>query len=140
MKKKRGQFYLVAAMIIIAVLVAVFSITNFVSKSKTNNELKILEEELNMEIIKNFEYIGINNLDLSASNIIWENFADAQISNLKSNKDVVFIWGDEDYLVSGGQIIIKEETNEYIFDFKKGQHFYYLISKEYKGERTIIKG
>lgn len=48
MKQKRGQFYLVAAIIIIAVIITIFTVSNYISKKETI-KLFDLGEELSIE-------------------------------------------------------------------------------------------
>ena len=175
MRGKKGQFYLVAAMIIIAVVIGIFSITNYTKQSDSDDEMKILERELNAEIQKNFEYIYQNSLSGPEIQILWTNFSEAYMNNIGSNKNVLFLFGassqtfakgerlegfvdlqinngsgfypltngvgefGETFTLSGNEITIREENIDYVFNLEEGQHFYYLISKENKGERVIIK-
>ena len=58
MRGKNGQFYLIAAIVIISVLVGFTSVSNY-SKKKTNEEINDLRDELQIETAQIVEY-GIN--------------------------------------------------------------------------------
>jgi len=176
MRDKRGQFYLVAAMIIVAVIIGIFGITNFAKQTNADKELNFLEKKLNIEIEKNFEYISQNDLSQSEIRTLWINFSSIQTLDMGENKNILFLFGNstktiatglrlddsydllintgngfENITISPGEfqesfditednMTIREDTSDYVFELEKGQHFYYIISKENKGERTIIKG
>ena len=55
MKNKRGQYYLIAAMIIIVILASFISVINFASKN-SNDPMKEIEKELNNEIEEILNY------------------------------------------------------------------------------------
>lgn len=46
----------------------------------------------------------------------------------------------EEIVTSGEDITLTSGKIEYSFDLLEGQNFYYFITKEYKGEKQIIKG
>jgi len=46
----------------------------------------------------------------------------------------------ENQIVSENNISVIYCENIYVFDLYEGQNFYYLITKEYKGEKQIIRG
>lgn len=174
MRNKRGQFYFVAAIIIILIIAGFIALSNF-SKKSSNDEIEILKKELDFEIQKTLEYIAYNNLDYTNSQNILKNFSDSYIYKIGKNKNIIFIFGEageeliakgykkedssnftistdlsiinvtnegefEEILInSGSEVEINYLGNNYSFEFGEWQSFYYLISKEYKGEKTIIK-
>ena len=47
---------------------------------------------------------------------------------------------EETISTSGSDVTLTSGDNEYVFDLLEGQNFYYFITKEYKGEKQIIRG
>jgi len=47
---------------------------------------------------------------------------------------------EETIATSGNNISLTSGESVYMFDLFEGQNFYYFITKEYKGEKQIIKG
>ncbi|MFA5953531.1 MAG: hypothetical protein WC812_02985 [Candidatus Pacearchaeota archaeon] len=104
MKKrgKGGQFYLVAAMIVIAVIIGISSISNYSNKSKADKEMKNFEQELNTEVEKNLEYISLNSLSDSSTKNLWINLTDNYITKLGKNKESIFIFGTKSQITVKG--------------------------------------
>ena len=101
---KRGQFYLVAAIVIIAVIVGIAGISNY-SKKSEDRELTDLKIELNSEIEKTFEYISNQELSFSQSLVIWKNLSSIYISKIGTNKNSVFLFGDSTNLLTVGGLL-----------------------------------
>ena len=93
--EKRGQFYLMAAIIIVGVLIAVVTITNFAITKESPGEIKIyhLSEDLKLEgeQVINFGVINKQNI-----NTVLETFT-KEYGEYISNKenDIYFIYGDK---------------------------------------------
>lgn len=170
---KRGQFYFVSALVIILIIISFIVLNNYTNKSK-NTELKDLKEELDLEIKRTLEYTA--NLELTDNEIqdLFLNFSSNYILKIGNNKNIVFMFGQEngnfalkgnraedsenitiktgssttnisegafeETITSGNYINLTSGKNEYVFDLLEGQNFYYFITKEYKGEKQIIKG
>ena len=47
---------------------------------------------------------------------------------------------EETITTAGSDITLTSGSHQYVFDLLEGQNFYYFITKEYKGEKQIIKG
>lgn len=175
MYNKRGQFYFIAAIIMILILAGFIAVSNF-SKKTENNEIKDLKKELGIEIQKTLEHISYNNLNHQEAKDVFKNLSAAYIYKIKDNKNILFLFGklEEDLTLKGykaknsnnftitsgtnefeinsegefeetinnpeSTIIVETGGNLYLFELLEGQSFYYLISKEYKGEVEIIKG
>jgi hypothetical protein len=99
--KKRGQFYLSAAVIIIVILAGVFIITNSSSKTR-DNELSNLKKELDIEIKKTFEYTINKNLDDNSAKEILNNLSNIYINKTGTKKNSLFIIGDRENLTLKG--------------------------------------
>jgi hypothetical protein len=114
---KGGQFYLVAGIIIAIVLISIFITINS-SKKYRDHELKNLEEELKTEIEKTFEYNIKNGLTDEQSRTIWINFSGAYVSKIGTNKNTLFIFGDEDELILKGYRM--NNSGDFKIDFGSG--------------------
>lgn len=131
--KKRGQFYLIAVIFVVSMLIGFLTITNF-SQKKDNPNLNLIKEELNEEVTRIIEYgICNNKTNLEIENLILD-FTKAYTNN--SNKNFYFILGDNssNFTIASYQsnflkIIIAEDDlqNEYNINFYKGYSFYYKI-------------
>ena len=161
-----GQFYLLAAIVIVAVIIGVAGVSNY-SKKKTNAKLIDLGEELGIEggnVLEHGIYHGNGNK-------IGE-FSEKYNDYAGEGKDLYFIFGDEDKIFvltyeeifagnfcvgevcnpqniesattfpinpsGGSEIRIKIDENEYTFDLKPGENFYFVISQEIEGEQYVV--
>ncbi|MCA9487507.1 MAG: hypothetical protein KC516_00945 [Nanoarchaeota archaeon] len=171
MRGVKGQFYFIAAIIVVLAVIGFVTIANF-SKTTHDRELSELKQELDIEIEYLFEYLTYNPSVIPST--IYEDFIDNYVEEI-GNRNIIFIYGTqgdmrirgykyyESYLsysaddnegiqfsgtpqsINQGtsastSITINYNGNDYKFDLKEGQNFYYLITKEYKGEKQIIKG
>lgn len=107
--KKRGQFYLLAAMVIIVVISGFVAVSNYTRKQGT---VKIydLKEELGIESSKVLEYGVISDdtviVDGQPVNII-EHFIDLYEQYAGENKEIYFIYGNKDevFLITYDEVI-----------------------------------
>ena len=148
--KKRGQFYLVAGIIIISVIVSLVTISNYIQKSQTVivNDLK---EELKIETQKVLEYEAsqggnpMNQYGLDYSKHIGSDielyFIMGEDPDVEAYK---YINGNETQLadpeVVDEKIIFNLEGINYEFDLMASENFYYLILQEIKGECFVATG
>jgi hypothetical protein len=95
MKNKRGQFYLVAAMIIIAIIVGFAAVTNYAG---TKREVRIydLSEELSIESEQVIDY-GILSSEENLP-LLLENFTEIYDAYTGEGKEIYFIFGNEEGL------------------------------------------
>jgi len=94
MENRRGQFFLIAAVIIIVVIVSVITVSNYTS---TKDEVKLydLGQELGIEsqqVIDSGTYSGLDNKQMSA---LMENFAKNYVSYIEEDKNIYFIFGNK---------------------------------------------
>lgn len=91
--KKRGQFYLVAILIIVSLVLGLVSIQNqsFFNKKSDVGKIgkEIMEEKTYM-----LSYISKNNLDVENANLILENFSKEYSGFLDNSKTTFFVWGN----------------------------------------------
>jgi len=147
---KRGQFYLVAGIIIISVIISLIAIANYIQKSQTVivNDLK---EELKIETQKVLEY------DIGHAGETMREYGVDYSKHLGSGIELYFIMGEDpniraykyvngvetpmdDPAVVDGKIIFTLNEIDYEFDLMSSENFYYLISQEIKGECFVATG
>ena len=148
--EKKGQFYLVAGVIIISIIISLIVITNYIQKSPTIivNDLK---EELKIETQKILEY------DVSNGENKIKQYGINYSSHLGNSIKLYFIMGEDPTIeayeyVNGNEtqldnpaiqedkIIFTLEDVDYEFDLMPSENFYYLISQEIKGEYFVATG
>jgi hypothetical protein len=147
---KRGQFYLVAGMIIISIIIGFVAVVNYVKKSHTVI-IDDLKEEVEIESQKLLE----NKLAQGGDPI--HQYGLDYSSHLGSEIEVYFITGDaqiiarkyvngdpeevsSDVTVDGGIITFELNDALYEFDQVSGENFYFLIAQEIKGEYFVVSG
>ncbi len=155
-KNHKGQFYLIAAVIIITVIVGFITISNY-SKKRTSVKLYDLGEELGIESQNVLDYGTFTYPDdEEGMNALWESFIENYKDYAGGGKDLYFIFGDSgslqvkayedleevdyDLTTNGGKISIVIEDIEYQFDLKAEDNFYFVISQEIEGEKYVITG
>ncbi len=145
---KSGQFYLIAAIILVTIIVSLLSITNY-SQKKDNTRIENIGRELEIESEKVFDYDKIN-----GQNEI-ENFTGEYSYYVGEEIKLYFITGDENaleaYTYENGikidlssesgiiedKIIFAHEETEYSFDLNKGKNFYFVLSQDIGGEKYV---
>jgi hypothetical protein len=115
--QKRGQFYLSAAVIIVALVAGIFFITNSSSKTK-DNELSNLQKELNTEIEKTTEYIISKNLDESQTKNVLINLSSVYINKTGTNKNSLFIFGTRSTITLKGYRI--NNSGDFMLNYGSG--------------------
>ena len=155
MRGRRGQFYLIAAVIIIIVVVGFITIFNY-SRRSGSVQLYDLGEELGIESQNVLDYGS------AISGAEWDNlldgFVNTYVDYAGEGKDLYFIFGSgsalevrayedlqdvsEDYSITTGEgkvsIVIDEVT--YQFDLSVEEVFYFVISQEIEGEKYVVTG
>lgn len=163
-----GQFYLIAAIVIVAVIIGFAAVSN---TSKRNEVVKIydLGEELGIESSAVLDYGTVNpdEIDLEDFSEQYNDYAEVE------GRDMFFIFGGLDgvTIISyqevltgtinlGGQVIQITETQgviqnqdprgntieveikgtTYTFELKEGENFYFLIQQEVGEEKHVIQG
>lgn len=147
---KRGQFYIVAGVIIISIIISLIAIGNYIQKSQTVivNDLR---NELKIETQKVLDY------DISHGQNKIEQYGLDYSRHLGSGIELYFIIGEDpninayryvngvetplaDPEVVGDKIILTLEDVDYEFDLMPSENFYFLISQEIKGELFVATG
>jgi hypothetical protein len=154
MKNKRGQFYLIAAILIITVIVGFVTIQNY-SRKKSSVTLYDLGEELGIEIQNVMDYGTYNDENLDT---LFAEFIETYIDYVGVNKNIYFLFGNSESMnvkayeeltevsmndnlkTDAGKIIIAIDDVEYQFDLAAENNFYFVISQEIAGEKHVITG
>jgi hypothetical protein len=153
MRGKRGQFYLLAAIIIITLIVGFVTLQNY-SYGKTSVKLDDLKEELAIESQNVIDYGTSSHDDWD---IQLEQFIESYVNYAGAGKDLYFIFGDSGSLqvkayqnlklvdaplitTEGGEIFITIDNIEYKFDLLDEENFYFIVSQEIEGEKHIVTG
>ncbi len=152
-RNKRGQFYLIAGMIIISVIISLISIVNYVKKSQT-----VLVDDLKEEVKIESQKVLENKLAQGGDPI--DEYGIDYSSHLGSDIELYFITGNDpniqaykyvngdktpvsEYLtIDGGNEKIIFELNgvSHEFNLMQTENFYYLIVQEVKGEYFVAAG
>ncbi len=128
--KKKGQFYLIAAIIIVMVIISLATISNYAVKKRKPVKFYDLSSELSEEGMRVVDY-GIYNEE-EVKGII-ENFTDKYFINYTKEKEryaeLVFVYGNKDnatlttftseatgiiFITSGGMSFSVQGENKYI--------------------------
>lgn len=159
---KKGQFYLIAAIIIIAIIAGLATIFNYSTKIDSvgaenfGKELEIEsakvldlkaitgEDRLN-DFMKNYsDYAKKEGMNIyfifgNSSNInmrTYENFSD--VVTLDGNALVDSGGYFEISVVPGNNVSATINQTEYVFKVKQGDNFYFIISQDIEGEKHIF--
>ncbi len=99
---KRGQFYLVAAIVLAAVIIGVSAVANYAERGK-NDELYNLRDEIRIEAEKTVDYGTKNGFNRFQMNTLLENFTEHYVNyEATKGKDIYFLFGDVDNLTLSG--------------------------------------
>jgi hypothetical protein len=91
-KKKKGQFYLVAILIIVSLLIGIVTVQNSLTKTTTDRVSQV-GDQIAIEKGYVLDYIINNNLSDSAAETILINFSKTYLEEFGLNKDIFFIAG-----------------------------------------------
>lgn len=167
---KRGQFYLVAAIIIAAIVMSLIVTTNY-SKKQDYVELESLRDEILIEGMSILDYSLNNEETVHATHIKMWDFSE-KYSDLESrDKSLYFIFGTTTNLTlygsqrggfevvfdgnavtsevgefslsinpGVGNVVLKIDEESYPFVIESGQNFYFIITKEADGGNYVVTG
>lgn len=152
MKKgdKRAQFYLIASIMVVAVIITLGVFSNYVKKNRTS-DIYDIAEELKIESASVIEY-GVLNNDLIEK---IDDFTKKYSEYVGDGTDIYFISGSDVIEVykwtDGSKVVITSfetpgETIEvaisgtdYSCEIKEGYNFYFVIIQEESGEKYVVK-
>ena len=150
MKNRKGQFYLIAAIIIITVIIVFVTVSNY-SRKKTSVKLYDLGEELGIESQNVIDYGTYTGNDTLRDFLIqYSNYTsggiDMYVITGNENNVNVYKYSDgveepfTDFTENKGKVIITIEEVEYQFDLMVGENFYFVVLQEIDGEKYVVTG
>jgi len=158
MKQKKGQFYLIAALVIISVIIGYAGISNYLEK-KESIKLYDLGEELGIESENVLDFGIYNELNESEMDTLLKEFVGTYASYIEEGIEIYFIFGDAEKITIMGyreleevpsisvyaptekdKVIVTINGIEYVFKLKPGENFYFVISQEIGGEQYVVTG
>jgi len=151
---KTGQFYLIAAIIISALIMGAASVSNYLVKTP-DLRFNDIKEEIQTESSYVMDYALNNTLSQTEFNTLLLNFTKTSSNYLGNDKNIYFIFGDENNLtVSGYQgqdkevvlvsglssLIITEEAGEFTGSIVPSENKITLEIDEYPYDFNITSG
>jgi len=107
--EKRGQFYLIATIIITAIIIGFAAVVNY-SEEKSSVKIYELGEELKIESEKILDYGIYNELDETGMDALLTNFI-GNYSKYSEEKDLYFIFGNRENIT----VIAYQESEDEIY-------------------------
>ncbi|MEA3329718.1 MAG: hypothetical protein U9Q06_03160 [Nanoarchaeota archaeon] len=92
--KKRGQFYLIAAVLIVGLLIGIVGVATYVVKYKKDYRALDVQDELKLESEYIINYGVYTSTDF---NDLLSTFAEEYADYIGEEYDVLFVFGDEDF-------------------------------------------
>ena len=165
---KRGQMYLIAAVIIVTIILGFAAISNY-SKKKSTIKLYNLKEDLQIASENVLEYGVYNELDANDMRLLLEEFIELYTEYIGEGIEIYFVYGNldvitvatyseltsidvgdklmiitsgeltfEDFEAIGNKVIVQIDSIEYEFKLKSGENFYFIISQEVGEEEHVV--
>lgn len=169
MKQKRGQFYLIAAMIVISLIIGFAVVSNYLEKKQTI-KLYDLGEELGIESENVLDYGTYNEYNDTDMDELIRSFIENYVDYVQEGIEIYFIFGNWEkitivkyqeisyygLLLDGGytstyieeevienpekDVVVTINGNTYEFRLKPGENFYFVISQEIGEEQYVVTG
>ncbi len=158
MKQKRGQFYLIAALVIISIIIGFAAVSNYLQQ-KESIKLYNLGEELGIESENVLDFGTYNGFDETEMEDLLKNFIGTYAEYIEEGIEIYFIFGNRDNIAvvgyrqleevpfisaeitaSGKEVIVTINSIKYPFELEKGENFYFVISQEIGGEKHVVIG
>ncbi len=157
-KNKRGQFYLIAAIIIIAAIIGYAAVSNYLGKTESV-KLYNLGEELGIESENVLDFGTYNEYNEDELKTLLTNFVETYAQYIEEGIEIYFIFGNRNNVTvigyreleevpfisaeitaSGNEVVVTINSIEYPFKLEKGENFYFVISQEIGGEKHVVTG
>jgi len=167
---KSGQFYLITAIILAAVIIGISTVSNY-SKKEKSFEANDLKEELQIESENVIDYGIYNELTQVEMYRLLNDFTQAYIDSESNDKDLYFVFGDEDNMTLKGfqesaqpvilnSVIMTTSSGEFVggidpfgedlnilisddiydFNLESGENFYFIVSQKIGDDEYVITG
>jgi len=106
---KKGQFYLIAAIILATIIIGINVVANY-SKKQNPGNLENLKEELQIESENVLDYGAYNNLNDVEMKALLTDFSNDYITTKGGDKNLYFIFGKEE--TNGLTIVANQNLEE----------------------------
>ena len=106
---KRGQFYLIAAIILATIIIGISVVVNY-SKKQDSGNLENLKEEIQIESENVLDYGVYNELSDSAMKTLMTDFSKDYINSKGKDKNLYFIFGKEG--INGLTVVSSQSSEE----------------------------
>lgn len=144
--KKKGQFYLAAALIIIVLILSFAGISNYIGK-RENVKIYDLKEELGIESSQVLDHGVYNEFNDSQINNLLGNFTETYSNYVETGLDLYFVFGNSDQLVIAGFTDLVTGTISYnsgessssSLTITKGVYNATFIDRPEKNEKIKVK-
>jgi hypothetical protein len=166
---KTGQFYLIAAIILAAIIIGIITVSNY-SKKEMSFEVYDLKEELQIESENVIDYGIYNEFSQTEMHELLDNFVQIYIDSESNDKDLYFVFGNENNMtlkgfqksnqtvrlnnaiittspgafVGGinpvGDLKVLIAENTYDFKLESGENFYFIIFQKIGGDEYVVTG
>jgi len=155
--KKRGQFYLIATIVFVAMIIGFVTISSPTENNKTK-KLENIKEEFETEGLHILDFVVYNGYDDDRIDERWDIFTQSYVDNVQENIKIILITGKQENLKA--KIFEKDNEitmlniedsnnkvkvtylgkNEYDYEFPitKGENFHFVIIKEENNEIYAI--
>jgi hypothetical protein len=164
---KRGQFYFIAAIIIISLTAGFVTLSNYVSSQQTS-DIYYLRDEIKIESSRAMDYIALNSEDFKET---MTDFSRQYTDNLPGN-NFYFIFGTEnsatfmayqsfaadvtldsveepigtgsiyidDFVPAGDEVTLAIDGNTHIFKLNIGNNYGFIVSGKKGGQTYTARG
>lgn len=148
-KNKRGQFYLITAVILAGLVLGLLSVYNQSSNTETYSKIPELSQQLNLESEAVLDY------DLNNNQNKFDNFASNFSEYSGKDVNIIYIVGKKDHMkafnysdgIKKNLPIFSSSGDNLKFEFRgitysfpiinDGENFHYIISQDYNGGTFI---
>jgi len=147
---KRGQFYLIAGVILAGIILGFVVISNYAQK-ETSVRVEDIGKELRIESQKVLDYETVS------GDVVLGTFGEDYSSHIGKDVEIYFISGKDPQIkayqyvngvetlmgnpeVTDGKIIFTLNEIDYEFDLISGENFYFIVFQEIKGEAYVFTG
>lgn len=175
---KRGQFYLLAAMILIVIITGFAAVSNYAQK-RSSVKLYDVRDELGIEsgFVVEYGTVQGENIEIDGKQVnIIDHFTEQYDEYAGEDKEIFFIFGNlkkvtlitygdisqgdielvtgtgtsttyevpgkeiikQTIVPDGGMVTVKVGENEYPFELKPGENFYFVISQTIGEEQIVV--
>jgi hypothetical protein len=166
---KRGQFYLIAALVVVSILIGFITITNS-SSNQGNQKIYNLQEEIGLESMNVLDYGNNNSLTTNEMQTLLTDFSENYINN-SQDSNFYFVFGTNqtvrlvayqktevplnfsgtsqnivpgaiyitDVSPNGNSITLNVNNNPYTFDLYSEEKFYYVLYNLNNGEVYTVQ-